>query len=115
MTTETTGKTLHVQLQPGRVAGFDRLDAIDRIRRLGEEFGRGTRLSEGDDGGQFINIDIDADNVAAIWLHLRTELQKNDALANCSIVCCQGQAGWDDYLLLHHFDPDESLDELVER
>jgi hypothetical protein len=36
-------------------------------------------------------------------------------LAQAAIVVCEGELGWDDYLLLHHFNSDEELDELSER
>ena len=40
---------------------------------------------------------------------------ESGALARISrgaIITCQGKRGWDDYLLLHHFDPAEELDTL---
>ena len=34
------------------------------------------------------------------------------ALRRSTIVTCQGSRGWDDYKLLHHFDPAQTLDRL---
>ncbi len=33
-------------------------------------------------------------------------------MARATIITCQGKRGWDDYLLLHHFDLSEPLDEI---
>ena len=35
-------------------------------------------------------------------------------LAAAAIIVCEGEHGWDDYLLLHHFDPAEPLDTMRE-
>ena len=32
------------------------------------------------------------------------------ALSAGAIACCEGDNGWDDYLLLYHFDNSESID-----
>jgi hypothetical protein len=34
------------------------------------------------------------------------------ALAESSMAMCEGQRGWEDYLLLHHYDPAVQLDRL---
>jgi hypothetical protein len=44
---------------------------------------------------------------------IRELLQADPALANIAIVVCQGERGWDDYLLLHHFDSSVPLDQLT--
>lgn len=47
-----------------------------------------------------------------VWAHIKTLLNKNKALAKVTIVCCQGNNGWDDYQLLHHFDKTHRIDTL---
>jgi hypothetical protein len=32
------------------------------------------------------------------------------ALRNAAIIMCEGTRGWDDYRLLHHYDPAQPLD-----
>ena len=38
---------------------------------------------------------------------------KDKKLIKSSIVCCEGSNGWDDYLLLSHYDHNEKLDEIT--
>lgn len=106
-------KSLTIQLQPWRAAGLDALAEAERLLRVVEASGHSgsVRVAEGDDEGRSINIDLRTANVAALWPRLRGEWQPGGSLAQCSIVCCEGDGGWDDYRLLHHFDPSESLDD----
>ena len=59
-----------------------------------------------------INVDFASDDVHGLWSVLLEQWQTDSALAECSIVCCEGDNGWDDYLLLHHFDPAVAIDEM---
>jgi hypothetical protein len=58
-------------------------------------------------------VDFEAEDAVELWMAVRAELRAVPGLAAAAIVCCQGAQGWDDYLLLHHFDPTEPLDRLT--
>lgn len=47
---------------------------------------------------------------AALWEALFDDPLLGPDLARCAMTMCEGPNGWDDYLLLSHFDPDQSLD-----
>jgi hypothetical protein len=53
-------------------------------------------------------------DLAALWQVLQPALYDDPlhgaALADATIVICEGEQGWDDYLLLHHFDREQPLD-----
>src|SRR3972149_1831983 len=100
-------KRLHVQLQPERMLGFDALQVGRDLQTLAEESGlaKSVEIVEGNDQGPYVGIDFASDNVQGLWFRLLDRLLANSALTECSIVCCEGDNGWDDYLLLHHFDP----------
>ena len=106
-------KALHIQLQPGLAPGFDAVAEVERLRGVIAASGLAgpIRVTEGDDDGPYINLDFDTADVSAMWSRLRHEWQPGGSLAGGSIVCCEGNLGWDDYRLLHHFDPSEPLDE----
>ena len=106
-------KSLHIQLQPSLAPGLDAVSEADRLRNLIGSSGLAGSISvtEGEDNGPYINIDFDTVDVVAMWSLLRPEWQTNCSLAACTIVCCEGDAGWDDYRLLHHFDSSQPLDE----
>jgi len=113
-------RRLSVQIQPARIGdGTANTDDLIRILRAAAdgvvlEF-RGEDV--GDDAGPYINLSfVGTDHVAA-WSRLRAlydASQIGRQLALSTIVVCEGEHGWDDYLLLHHFDPAEKLDELRE-
>jgi len=103
-----------VQLQPALVPELNVASAVEELRSLGtrNRLASRVRVSGGYDKGLYINVDYDSGNVKRLWGRLQRKLRADDRLAQCTIVCCQGKAGWDDYLLLHHFDSDVPLDEL---
>jgi len=51
-----------------------------------------------------------------LWDKLSKNVYKDSVfgpyLSKTSIVVCEGNNGWDDYLLLHHFDKSEDIDNL---
>jgi hypothetical protein len=112
-------KALHIQVQPGRAPGLEEAVARDLLRDVGAGTGVVARVdvTEGYDNGRYLNIDYVTDDLPRLWSLLKKVLQDpttGPLLARSLIVVCQGEAGWDDYLLLHHFDPSEPLDRLPE-
>jgi hypothetical protein len=102
-------KRLHVQLQPARSPGLDEAVAAALLCGLSP----GARVTNGKDTGRYINIDYPPADAAGLWAAIRRELMAVSGLADATIVVCEGDRGWDDYLLLHHYDPAETLDEMV--
>ena len=70
-------------------------------------------ITSGFDDGRYTNIDIKTVDVRALWNELKELIVDDVVVSNCAIVCCEGDNGWDDYLLLHHFDETETLDALT--
>lgn len=108
-------KSLHIQLQPDLAPGLDCMAEAERLRRVAESTRviGSIQIVEGNDDGKYINIDLRTEDLVSVWSRLRQEWRLGSLLAGCSIVCCEGDRGWDDYRLLHHFDPSEPLDEVV--
>lgn len=105
-------KMLHVQLQPTRSPGLDEATAVKRLTDAGHQCDARSRVTEGVDACRYVNLDFCTTDLVALWAAVRVEVQTVRGLSAAAIVCCQGEFGWDDYLLLHHFDPAEPLDEL---
>jgi hypothetical protein len=111
---------LCIQIQPQLAPEMSidrRLLAVKKIatnKTLFEEF----EWSTGNDNGAYINLLFEANDHKSIWKLFRRELYEDSeigiGLANSSIATCQGQRGWDDYLLLFHFDPTVKLDDIEE-
>ncbi|MFG6429834.1 hypothetical protein [Roseateles sp. LYH14W] len=109
-----------IQVQLSRAPGLDaaRLGAVSETiaRRTGGC--RGFEMAQGDDDGAYLNLLFATESLRETWHGLREELLGSDefgeALRTACICVCTGSEGWDDYLLLHHFDPDEPLVDLAD-
>jgi hypothetical protein len=99
-------KGVYVQIQPGRSPTLDVPKALDRLGALGGK----VTLKGGRGRGRYVNVDFATDDPLELWAAIRNLLQLDTRLADATIVCCEGTHGWDDYLLLHHFHPTESVD-----
>lgn len=107
-----------IQVHPDRSLELD----LDRVRSLCEGLASSNRLirrftfAEGTDRGRYANLMFDTTDPEALWKLLQQSLYRSSefggALAKSSMVMCEGSHGWDDYLLLHHYDPTVRCDRL---
>lgn len=102
-------KRLHIQIHAAHSSGLDADVVIARLQALAAAV-----VTRGEDAGPYINIDFQPSDVRSLWAAVREQVHANPALAACAIICCEGARGWDDYRLLHHFDPAERLDEVAD-
>ena len=101
-------KRLNIQIHPARSPALDVTESLARLSCLAAD----ARVTKVDDDGQYANVDYKTVDPSGLWVLVRKELRIVPGLAETAIVVCEGQHGWDDYLLLHHYDPTEPLDEL---
>lgn len=95
----------NIQIQPGRLASFEessveRLCSAQAFAGLVQDVSR----NEGDDQGRYINVFFTTTDSKRFWPVLLEQLIQVGLQGVC-IVTCTGRDGWNDYLLLHHFDP----------
>lgn len=73
----------------------------------------------GDDDGRYVNLFLTTLNRSETWDRIRSQLIESrlpgGELRDAMIVTITGQNGWDDCLLLHHFDGAEPLDVLEQK
>jgi hypothetical protein len=101
-------RLLSVQLQPNRSASLDVNLAVLNLRA----FSNAVYVSEGYDDGPYVNVVFKTADPAKVWASIQRLLETESSLASATIVVCQGKLGWDDYLLLHHFDAGVKLDSI---
>ena len=111
---------LCVQVQPERAPSLD----LSRLKAECEALAQATQgilgicIDEGVDQEKYWNLTIHSNSPLAAWPVIRTTLFEStlfgEKLQSAAIVICTGKDGWNDYLLLHHFDPSEPLDHLPE-
>jgi hypothetical protein len=114
----TVARTLHIQVQPGLA---DSLDTI-RLRREFQAIATdnplvtGHRSRNGTEDGEYYNFDFDTSSPSELWIQIQSMIydasEFGQSVRNSSMAICTGQHGWEDYLLIHHWDPDENLDEV---
>jgi hypothetical protein len=109
---------LCIQIRPNRALGID----LNRLRNIAAHLGSTHSTNayseeENFDDGPRINLLFDAASTLDSWPLIYSTLYEDAGigadLRRSSIAVCQGRIGWEDYLLLHHFDPDVSCDRLT--
>lgn len=103
-----------IQIQPRLAPQIDLALVREVARQVGPATLFGSRgEEEGFDNGPYISLYFDAHSLSEAWPIIRSQLY-GDArfgalLKGSSIAVCEGNDPWNDYLLLHHFDPSEAL------
>jgi hypothetical protein len=110
---QTTPKISIQVAAPTRMAG-SRLRKKLRDWAAESEFVASTESTFGSEDGGFWNLVLTVTDLSNCWGELRallnTTLKNEPALHSSLIIVAEGQRGWDDYLLLYHFDPSQRVD-----
>ena len=108
---------LNLQLQPERAPKLDLAEARSAVEALAEDHSivAGFEASGGDDEGPYLNLTFLAKDLPQLWARIKADILAHPRLgrniSRASIIICEGKHGWDDYLLLHHYDRTLELDE----
>lgn len=96
-----------------------------RVRAIAQELALNKNLVtrywlvEGGDEDLYVNLMFETTELEEFWRKIIDTMycdkQIGAALSKSTIAICEGGDGWNDYLLLHHFDPSESVDRLDPR
>jgi hypothetical protein len=113
-------KTLTVQIQAGLATALEAEQAVAKLLALAGEkvfAAQGHAISaEAVKGDGCISVNFRAPDLARLWRAIQEKLglgeDEQPPIARALIVVCEGQFGWDDYLLLHHYDEFETPDGL---
>jgi hypothetical protein len=103
---------IHVQVQPERAKRLDIAAANESLRRLAKNrtLVRRFKFEEGSDNGSYMNFNYLTTRPTDLWEALRSGPLRSRLLRSAAMVVCEGANGWDDYLLLHHWDRRLKLD-----
>ena len=109
---------LCIQVHPHRSPELDIPALISECERLAGE----NRLissfwwQDGFERYAYVNLVFETDYPKLLWHLVNERLYLVSAFSPliraASIVTCQGRFGWDDHLLLHHYDADQPCDKL---
>jgi hypothetical protein len=106
---------IFIQVHSHREPSLDLDRLCAQCERLANETDLICRFSSQEfEGGAYVNLTFQADNAKLVWSLLHERLYQSNPLGKLlrtsSIAVCEGRLGWDDYLLLHHFDVGEKCD-----
>ena len=109
-------RNLCIQIQSKRAPALD----VETLRSLCDALAKNSPLVnrityvEGDDNGPYLNLMFETENLEALWNLLKINLygdsNSGHFIGQASIATCEGSKGWDNFLLLHHFDRTLKLD-----
>lgn len=106
-------KELLIHVQPTRDIQFSSDELVNELRALNLDL----QHARYDDDGLYENITLVATDIARLWGVVNELFYSGSRysrwLREVSIVTCHGDKGWDDYLLLYHFDSNEALDRIT--
>ena len=104
-------KCLVIQLHPSMDTSFTEQDVIKLVRSVG----RFPEIDIDDEQDNLINLNFFSEDLPLLWADLKAGFETNKDLGNwiskVAIIACEGEDGWDDALLLAHYDKSELLDE----
>ena len=105
-----------VQIQPDLSPGIDMEQVALAFAAMASTPGlvEHHSVDHGENQGPWSNFRFGTTHPLQLWEMIQTKMSEDGPfgqhLREASIVVCTGENGWDDYLLLSHFDPDEKLD-----
>ena len=109
-------RTFCFQIQLDKLTFMTRDDIADILMRFQSEWPEQCVVKWADD--DHVNLIVDSNEPNATWtrvkwLMLESKLPGGE-FRNAMIITATGENGWDDFLLLHHYDENEPVDTLPE-
>ncbi len=103
-----SNRIFQVQIQPDLSKDLDLDFACATLR---EWFPQG-EFEHGNDNGPYCNVRVKAVSIGETWNQINDAINLVPGLRDAAIAVCQGKHGWDDYLLLHHYDRSEKTESI---
>jgi len=106
-----------IQIHPHRCPQLDLASILSACESLAAERAWVRRFSweKGVDDHAYVNLMFETDFPKLLWKLLHEQLYQGNAfgrlMQTSSIATCEGRRGWDDYLLLHHYDAEQRCDD----
>ena len=110
--------TFCIQIQTDRVPDLDmeRVRSLCRLATSRRVLVERHSVVEGTEKGPHVNLMFETAQPEELWALLISLFYEDSMvgpqLAAASIAMCEGKVGWDDYRLLHHFDPEVEIDRI---
>lgn len=108
-------RSLSIQVQPDLIPELD----IEKTKQLFEALKDNSLVEksafdEGNDKGRYLNFTYGTNDARSLWGVIQKKIYEHNIfgkqLLKCSMAMCSSEEGWNNYLLLHHFDPSVPLE-----
>lgn len=112
-------RLLSVQVQPNLAPelNMQALSAAFEVIALNGNLVAEHNFESSSDEGPYFNFTFSTNKLVELWDIIQESIYGNAQLGpqllRSSMAICTGKFGWDDYLLLFHFDPAEKKDDLA--
>jgi hypothetical protein len=112
MTLEDEVRALSIQVQPVRAPGIVMDDIVHEFQSIAEmsDLVKHHAFSDDHESVHFFNFTFGTPDAKALWGVVQDRLYNNERcggwMRQASMAMCSSEQGWDDYVLLFHFDPD---------
>ncbi len=108
---------INIQFQPSRCPGIESADIIASLKVFSDNSDLVDTLKTSEDvDDDYLNIFLATSDLINLWSGLREFVfssgEFSASILAALIVICEGDDGWNDYLLLYHYDSSMSVDEL---
>jgi hypothetical protein len=109
-----------IQVQLSRLKHLEEqeLEATCRVLAAGTNGVKELQVVRGHGLKSYLNVNFLSDKPLTVWPEIWSALYVRSSFATelrgASIAVATGESGWNDYLLLHHFDPKVELDRASE-
>ncbi len=105
-------KCIIVQLHTQKNTHHTLASCLQTIRAIG----RHPEVEPEEDNPSIINLNFFTEDTVVFWAEFQQQILNNtpcgDWLKEVAIIVCEGEYGWNDALLLAHYDDNEKLDTL---
>jgi hypothetical protein len=102
-------KCISVQLHHRRDARFHLEDLLDLVRSVG----RYPEVDKDESDPETVNLNFFTEDIRLFWNDFEkgvlNDPEMGDWVKNTTIIVCEGDEGWDNYLLLWHYDQSEHI------
>ncbi|NTV30027.1 MAG: hypothetical protein HGA80_08120 [Candidatus Omnitrophica bacterium] len=112
-------RILNIEIHPEKMNNFDKKMLIGAFKNYDKEsaFVQDRKITCQGNKNAYISVSFRTNKLAMLWLDIQANLMKKGIsgmpIKDASIIVCEGEKSWDDYLLLHHYDQKVKLDKLT--
>ena len=109
-------RSLSIQVQPARSPGIDMAGVLAEFESVAgvTELVKHHAFDSGDDQ-EYFNFTFGTTEAKTLWQLIQSRLYNSGDFSShmrqASMAMCSSDEGWNNYILLYHFDPAISLDD----